>query len=684
MSGQSFGASLKWLNRDQPNIFLTKVITTLGRNEANDILLDDPKVSSFHANILQRRGKYHLLDLKSRNGILVNDQPILDYDLGHNDILSFGELRLQFLQSAVAKNELQPMSRLQEKIHTMAIERPDLRKNAAEVFQVIEKQQEFLKDLVDLTKTLAESESLAELAHHFKEILESKFSCHSLSIAFENKQSAPDHLDVNPSEWDSRLKEELQGKFLNGRYLNIVSDEKSWTMTLAFAGKDSGNSIAFIAKGGADTNGKGFAENGGIIQGRQIDDHLRDMADMLLLFISVLWSNLENIEAEFRKATGLLLEAKENENRQKVEGLEKKNRELDDFVKQMRTKLVFAEGGPMEKVQALARKLATVDMPVLINGQTGTGKTYIAKLVHLFSSRSAKPFIVVDCATLPANLIESELFGHEKGAFTGALTRKLGKVEACSGGTLFLDEIGDLPLELQGKLLRLVQEGIFERLGGTETLRVDARIISATHYDLEKRVKDGLFREDLFYRLHVLPLQMPPLRERIEDIPILAKHFIQKHFGYSAWNFSDGAIQAIADHTWPGNVRELENKLQRAWLFHEDKIITEKDLGLEIKRPVSTLGNKETRNQFGAANLPSESSELPDASIKNEILPAELFESQSLEHFREVYESALLKNYLKNFHGNITKCAEQLKISRNTCKSMLRKYRLLDSDEDEA
>ena len=358
-----------------------------------------------------------------------------------------------------------------------------------------------------------------------------------------------------------------------------------------------------------------------------------------------------------RKETGKLLDEKDKESRGRIENLEKQNRELDDFLRQMRDQLVFAEGGPMEKVQTLARKLATVDLPVLITGETGTGKTYIAKLIHHYSARAAKPFLVIDCATLPANLIESELFGHEKGAFTGAMARKNGKVEACAGGTLFLDEIGDLPLELQGKLLRFVQEGRFERLGGNETVHVDVRIIAATNYELQERVKAQKFRQDLFYRLHVLPLLMPPLRDRADDIPVLARHFIHKHFGRTDWAFTPDGLSAIRTHAWPGNVRELENKLQRAWLFHTGNVVTAADLGLDADGPVS---------RASAATASSE----------------EGLEKRTLEEYREEYESVLLRRCLRHYKGNITKCAEHLQISRNTCKSMLRKYKLVGDQDD--
>jgi len=308
----------------------------------------------------------------------------------------------------------------------------------------------------------------------------------------------------------------------------------------------------------------------------------------------------------------------------------------------------------MEKVTTLARKVSGVELPILITGETGTGKTYIAQMIHGWSSRQNRGFHVIDCATIPTTLLESELFGHEKGAFTGAVVRKTGKVEAAAGGTLFLDEIGDLPLELQGKFLRFIQDGRFERVGATETQHVDVRIIAATNYNLEERAKQGKFRQDLFFRLQVLPLNMPPLREHVMDIPILSRHFILKHFNVTDWSFTSDALESMEKYSWPGNIRELENKLQRAWIFHQGKNITASDLGLKnLSEPLKALRE------------------------------GEVLENKTLEEYREEYESAILKRCMKYYRGNITKCAEHLEISRNTCKAMLRKYRLHDGEEEE-
>jgi len=212
-------------------------------------------------------------------------------------------------------------------------------------------------------------------------------------------------------------------------------------------------------------------------------------------------------------------------------------------------------------------QVAATDSTVLILGETGTGKELLARAIHSISKRSGRPLVKVDCATLPGNLIESELFGHEKGAFTGAVSRKIGRFELANSGTIFLDEIGELPLELQIKLLRVLQEGEFERLGDTKTIKVDVRVIVATNRDLEKEVSEGSFREDLFYRLNVFPVQIPPLRERKEDIPLLVKHFLKKYnskTGKEVEIITQDVMEKLCHYYWPGNIRELENIVERA------------------------------------------------------------------------------------------------------------------------
>lgn len=239
---------------------------------------------------------------------------------------------------------------------------------------------------------------------------------------------------------------------------------------------------------------------------------------------------------------------------------------------------------PMQRVYVRIRKIAAVNAPVLLTGASGTGKELIANTIHQRSDRKDKPFIAVNCAALPAALIQSELFGHEKGAFTGAHNRHIGRFEAANGGTIFLDEISDIPLELQINLLRFLEESEIERVGSTNSIAVDARVIAASHEDLLAAVQDGRFREDLYYRLNVLQLKIPPLCERADDIVLLAEHTLNLFSGdikTKSRGFSKAALQAMLHYGWPGNVRELINLVRRAMIMAEGRFITPADLGLE-------------------------------------------------------------------------------------------------------
>ncbi len=229
-------------------------------------------------------------------------------------------------------------------------------------------------------------------------------------------------------------------------------------------------------------------------------------------------------------------------------------------------------------------RVTKVDAPVLIIGESGTGKELVARAIHAHSWRAGGPFIPVNCAALPENLVQSELFGHEKGSFTGAHQRKIGSIEAAAGGVIFLDEIGDLPLELQANLLRFLQEKTIVRLGSTQRINIDVRVIAATHVDLQRAVAEGRFREDLFYRLNVLHLKIPPLRQRPGDIELFVQALFQefcKQKNPAVQGFSQDAIRALYDYAWPGNVRELVNRVQNAMIMSENRLITPNDLGLE-------------------------------------------------------------------------------------------------------
>ena len=302
----------------------------------------------------------------------------------------------------------------------------------------------------------------------------------------------------------------------------------------------------------------------------------------------------------------------------------------------------------MRDLYALMQRAAESDITVLVQGESGTGKELVARLIHYNSPRKTGPFVAVNCAAIPETLIESELFGHERGAFSGASTRRIGQFERAQGGTVLLDEVGDMPMALQAKLLRVLQEREIERVGGRSTIPIDIRVISATNRDLEVAVKDGGFRADLFYRLAAFPLVIPPLREHREDIPLLAAQFLKDHAeraGESIRGISPAALQRLLAYDWPGNVRELKNAIERAVLL-------------------------ETADRLQVNNLPSQLSALPPSSTgpggpANPPLSMQEAERQAIVRALEVSGS------------NITRAAQVLDIDRTTLYRKLRKYNLL-------
>jgi DNA-binding NtrC family response regulator len=261
-----------------------------------------------------------------------------------------------------------------------------------------------------------------------------------------------------------------------------------------------------------------------------------------------------------------------------LQGLSEENRLLkEELSGRAEFKSIVGTSRAMEGVFSVVRKVADTEATVLITGESGTGKELVARAIHSGSSRRAAPFVAVNCAAIPRDLLESELFGHVKGAFTGAIRDKAGKFQLAEGGTIFLDEVGDLPLELQPKLLRVLQERVVEPLGGSSLQKIDLRIVAATNADLEKGIAEGRFRDDLYYRLSVIPLHLPPLRERVEDIGLLVRYFLVK-FGGSDVSFTKEALERLQLYAWPGNVRELENTVERLLIMREGDSIGVGDL----------------------------------------------------------------------------------------------------------
>ena len=323
--------------------------------------------------------------------------------------------------------------------------------------------------------------------------------------------------------------------------------------------------------------------------------------------------------------------------------LEKENIEERNLAQRVSFEEVIGSSPPMQEVFATIRKISGTDIPVLITGESGTGKELIANAIHNLSRRKNGPFIAINCGAIPDTLLESELFGHEKGSFTGAISQRKGKLEYADGGTLFLDEIGDLVPELQVKLLRFLQEKVVERVGGRQLISVDSRVIAATNQNIEEEVKANRFREDLYFRLAVVRISLPPLRERGSDVLQLAEHLVlafSKELKKPPKKFSKQALEAIHRHNWPGNVRELQNRVKRAIVLADGPMIGPRELELEMPNEITG--------------------------------PA----SSTLKEAKEALERDILANTLRENSGNISKTAKALGISRPTLYDLMSRYGL--------
>jgi two-component system nitrogen regulation response regulator GlnG len=316
----------------------------------------------------------------------------------------------------------------------------------------------------------------------------------------------------------------------------------------------------------------------------------------------------------------------------------------------------------------LARLMQT-DLTVMITGESGTGKELVARALHDYGKRRSGPFVAINMAAIPRDLIESELFGHEKGAFTGANSRSSGRFEQAEGGTLFLDEIGDMPMEAQTRLLRVLQQGEYTTVGGRTPIKADVRIIAATNKDLRILIQQGLFREDLFFRLNVVPLRLPPLRERTEDVPDLIRHFFTQveREGLPAKQLDQGALERLKRHRWPGNVRELENLARRLAALYPQETIAAGVIDAELSQPAMVSGDDESRAEEGLSAAVERHLASYFASFGEELPPPGLYHRV----LREI-EHPLLSVTLAATRGNQIRAADLLGVNRNTLRKKIR------------
>ena len=557
-------------------INLDRESTTFGRMETADVILDDRNISRKHARFsVLEENVVSLVDLGSANGTFVNDLPINRIFLMDGDEIRMGETVLAYSEGKPVEKESGSI-KVAMKSHSRIVPHPPTM--PTEIFPSSEQeiQTESLKETYLRLRTLytliTDITGAGELSEAIPRI--AKTLLHSLSldrIVFfrynrAHKLFEDPEIFVDPSVEKNLSRDEYP---IHGQVLDCVAREG--LSYLFHEGEDTLPTIMGVPIINRDLP-LGMIYIDSPLRQRPLNKKDLDFLTAVAAHLGAVAGRLENVRRLKRK--NLSLERVINENL-----------------------AIVCRNPEMLKIMEILDQLAEADSSVLIRGESGTGKELLARAIHSYSRRRSAPLVCINCASLPETLIESELFGHERGAFTGAVTRKPGKFELADGGTIFLDEIGDISLTAQAKILRALEEGEIQRVGGTKTIKVDVRIITATNKNLEAAMNRAEFREDLYYRLKVVEIVIPPLRERTEDIPLLAKYFLKSlraRTSSQVTQISRDAKKILMSYPWPGNVRELKNVIERALVFARGDEILPTHLPTELKgKPRPSLSGEE-------------------------------------------------------------------------------------------
>jgi transcriptional regulator with GAF, ATPase, and Fis domain len=521
---------------------------SIGRVSSNDISIENLSVSRRHCVISRAGAAFRIRDLDSHNGTFVNGSPVSEHLLNDGDRIDIGECAFVFRMRVAAPSASDAVrmgapATARTEAHTVFAPNAPLAREASALMRV----SEIARLIQSLYRARGDERKPreSELFGVIFELIPSDRGAVVLRDQFSGEPEPLAGFDRNPSAHGPIMLDPAvaEGVFEAGRAIIGGGGEESWIAAPIVGLSDADEPCGFLwlAASGASR--------------RFIDSDLQ----MITALAGIVWLALDNARH---------VEALESENQQL-----RSERNIEHSM--------IGDSPGMQKVLRFVARVAKGNSTVLIRGESGTGKELVARAIHRNSPRADKSFIAINCAAITETLLESELFGYEKGAFTGAYTQKKGKIEASDGGTLFLDEIGEMAPPLQAKLLRVLQEHEFERVGGTRTVRVDLRLIAATNRDLEAAIREAHFRSDLFYRLNVVSIDVPPLRERRDDIPQLAAWFAEK-FGRAAGRKVTGlsreARSHVMNYSWPGNVRELENAMERAVVLGSSDVITLDDL----------------------------------------------------------------------------------------------------------
>ena len=541
---------------------------TIGREASNKVAVIDPSVSRKHCALRGEKGKFQVRDLDSRNGTLVNGAVVKEQGLRHGDEIAAGDSSFLFL-----------------------LEDEDVAAPGGVEFDDDQRTAETTiihpKDVVYLQpdRLLRELPATSRVARNLNALLKISRIVHAIRDLDDLQGQLLDLIfEVVPAGRGAILLADSEGHQFNSTFARMRQSGQAplvrVSRTVARQVLEQG--IAIL---GTDVPNNGDLRDAESLAASQVRSLLCVPLTVFQKVIGCIYVDSNSAgnrlhEEHLQLVTAIAgISAVALENARRLQWLERENERLTVEVSQERS--LVGEGAQMKEIYQFLKRVAPTDSTVLIEGESGTGKELAARALHRNSPRADKPFVAINCAAIPETLLESDLFGHERGAFTGAAGLKKGRLEVADSGVVFLDEIGELAPALQVKMLRVLQEREFERVGGTHPIKVDIRLIAATNCNLEQAVREGAFRNDLYYRLAVLKVTMPTLRERREDIPMLARHFVQKHAKRCKVKprpISREALSCLVNYDWPGNVRELENAIERALVLGSSDMILPEDL----------------------------------------------------------------------------------------------------------
>lgn len=549
---------------------------TIGRDASNGISVTDPSVSRKHCMLTGESGKFRIRDLDSRNGTAINGTIVEEHWLQHGDQISTGDSSFLFLleesEQAPAAGRVE-FEDSQFTAETTIIHPRDV------VYLQPERLSRELPATSQLARNLNALLKISRIVHAIRDLDELQGQL--LDLIFE----------VVPAKRGAILLADKEGVHFNSIFPRTRDSSQpvlvKVSRTVARQVLEQGISLL-----GSDVPGHAGLRQVESLVESQVHSVLCVPLTVFQRVIGCIYLDSDSFTSRLQEdhlqlVTAIAgISAVALENARRLQWLEDENERLT--VEITRERSLVGEGGRMKEVYQFLKRVAPTDSTVLIEGESGTGKELAARALHRNSPRASKPFMAINCAAIPETLLESDLFGHERGAFTGAGSQKKGRFEVADGGVVFLDEIGELAPALQAKLLRVLQEREFERVGGTHPIKVDLRIIAATNCNLEQAVREGRFRQDLYYRLAVLKITMPTLRDRRDDIPMLARHFVQKHAKRCKVKprpISGDALSRLQNYDWPGNVRELENAIERALVLGSSEMILPEDLPESLLEP---------------------------------------------------------------------------------------------------